>query len=92
MGIFLGMYPVLAGRSRNNDCWSRHVEFGVSFMDYSFYFDEAFPIYDWLNWIMLLVKLSFDILGLYNLIDSCKAQVDFSVWTIWLYMFRIGRA
>ena len=92
MGIFLGLYPVVAARSRDYDCWSRHIEFGISFTDYSFYFDEAFPVHDWLNWLMLLIKVSFDILGLYNLVDNCKDQVDFSTWYVWLGWFRNGAA
>ena len=44
MGFVVGVYPVIAARSRDFDCWSRHIQFGMRFVDWHYYFDGAFDV------------------------------------------------
>jgi len=92
MGFVAGTYPILASRARNYDCWSRHIEWGLLFLDYHVYFDGAFDPTQWTAWLKLLLKIVSDILQTIDLLTHCKAALDFATWSNWLVFFRLGTA
>ena len=72
MGLVLGLYPVVAARSRDYDCWTRHVQLTVSLIDWSFFLDEKFDYTNAATVMQTVFKMVVDFLGTYNLLYHCK--------------------
>lgn len=92
IGAFLGMYPVISARARDYDCWSRHINLGLRMVDYHYYFDGQFNVENMWAWLALTFKMVFDSMSVYNLLWSCKRQLDFSVWSGWAGKFKKNAA
>lgn len=91
-GMILGAYIPLMSRSRNYDCESRHISWGLSLIDYALYFDQKFDVYNFFNWIMFVLKIGRDIFMTAELIVNCKAQLDWSTFFSWSKYFKKNAA
>jgi hypothetical protein len=92
IGAFFGMYPVISARARDYDCWSRHINLSLRLVDLHYYFDGQFHVYDLWEWVVIMFRLISDIFSTYNLLNACKSQLDFSVWSGWAGKFKKNAA
>ena len=87
MGMVLGAYPVISARARDYDCFSRHINFSLRFVDWHYFFDGAFNPTLLYNWLMVTFKLIFDVILGYNMLYQCKDQLDWGVFSGWAKKF-----
>ena len=74
-GFIISFYSPLVSLSRGGDCFSQTLAFGVRMGDMPRNFDTGFEVDRWTTWLMIILKLFFTILSIYNFSTTCYAEL-----------------
>ena len=83
LGVTMGVYGPLTARARGDDCFSAWYTWGVSSIELSNFFNKAFDINSYSDWLGLFIKLLFYGYDTYNVPAICVPELDWNKKNPW---------